>query len=577
MPLSSRWIRFGWFVTGIVGIAVVFLMAVRERGQASADAWINHTLEILGNLQETKSDLRGASNELRGYVMTGQAPWLDAYRRHLGLALRTVKRTKELMSDNAEESERAARLEDEIKRYSAYGDELLGISQMRGLPAAIAAIATGRGETEQASLDRLVNVMLSNERGLLLGRQELSGRLRRVALWLEVVLGVLVSAQIFASGYLVRARYKAYQREQETLRLSHSFSESIIATIRQPLVVLDSHLHVVSANRAFYQLFQTEVGKTEGLPFTEIGGGMWNIPDLVAHLHSVIDEHEKMESFRLLHGFAQLGTRQLVLDARKVYQPGVRSGLLLLVIEDETERARSEERLEQINAELSGFAYSVAHDLRAPLRGMQGFSEALREDYAHQLDETGRSYTTRIAAAAKRMDELIRDLLDYSRLSRSELPLGPVEFNQVVAAAKQQLVGQISESGATLLIGENMPRVMGHFGTLVQVLANLIGNGIKFVPPGVKPVITIRSEAHGAVQRIFVEDNGIGIPPQFHEKIFRVFERLHAPEEYPGTGIGLAVVRKGVERLGGKVGVESAPGHGARFWLELGSAPAPTR
>ena len=268
-----------------------------------------------------------------------------------------------------------------------------------------------------------------------------------------------------------------------------------MATIRHPLVVLDSFLRVVSANRAYYQQFQTAAGRLDGLPFTEIAGGMWNIPDLVAHLHSVIDEHEQMESFQLLHRFARLGERQLLLNARKVYQPGVRTGLLLVAIEDETERAKSEERHEQINRELQGFAHSVAHDLRAPLRGLKGFSEALREDYAKVLDEKGRSYTVRIAAAAKRMDELIRDLLEYSRLSRAELPIAPVSFDQVVAAAKLQLADILGESGTTLNIPEKLPTVLGHFGTLVQVLANLIGNSVKFVPPGTKPVVTIRTGA----------------------------------------------------------------------------------
>jgi signal transduction histidine kinase len=577
MPLSSRWIRFGWCATGIVGIAVVILMGVRERGQASADAWIAHTLEVMGALQETKSDLRGASNELRGYVLTGRTAWIDSYHRDLNHAAETVARTLSLLADNPSQHDRAAVLSDQLSQYRAWGENVLGAYALRGERSAAAAVSTGKGEALQNRVDRLVNAMLADERQLLAGRQQLSARLRKVALWLELVLGALVTAQIFASAYLVRSRYKASQREQETLRVAQSYAEAIVATIRHPLIVLDSCLRVVSANRAFYQLSQATPALTERLPLTEIGGGAWNIPSLVAHLHLVLDEHERLESLKLHHTFAVFGERHLLLNARKVYQPGVATGLVLLAIEDETEQARSEERLEQINAELRGFAYSVAHDLRTPLRGMQGFCEALSEDYAEKLDDTGRSYAVRIAAAAKRMDELIRDLLDYSRLSNGELPLAPVEFSQVVAAAKQQLAGQLAESGATLTVADGLPCVLGHFGMLVQVLANLIGNSIKFVPSGVKPMIAIRAEQHGTAQRILVQDNGIGIPAQFHHKIFRVFERLHGQDQYPGTGIGLAVVRKGVERLGGKVGLISDPGQGACFWIELTTAPAPTR
>jgi signal transduction histidine kinase len=576
-PLSSRWIQFGWFVTGIVGIAVVILLAVRERGQAAADLWVNHTLEVVGTVEQTKSDVRGASNELRGYVLTGQLAWLAEYRRHLALAGQSAAAAETLLRDNPSERDRALRMREEIRQYGEWSEKLLGIYRAQGLSGAAAVIGTGRGETAQASVDQLANAMLTAERGLLAVRQRLSARLRRVALWLEVLLGLLVIGQVVASGFLARARYEAARREQETLRQSQIYAESIVATIREPLVVLDSYLRVVSANRAFYQLLQTSPERTEGLPWTEIAGAMWNIPDLIARLYSVIDEREQMESFRLARDFAGLGPRQLLLNARKVYQPGVRSGLILLVIEDETERARTEQRLKDTNAELQAFAYSIAHDLRAPLRGMQGFSEALHDDYAAVLDETGRSYTVRIATAARRMDDLIRDLLDYSRLARGELALEAVQFNQVVAAARQQLSGVLLDSGASLTVAEDLPVVVGHFGTLVQILANLVGNSIKFVAPGVVPAISIRAEAHGNVRRILVEDNGIGVAPQFHEKIFGVFERLHGPEEYPGTGIGLAVVRKGIEPLGGKSGVESAAGRGACFWIELNSASAPTR
>ena len=562
---------------GVVGLLVVVLMAFRERAQAAADALVTHTLEVVGQVESTKSDLRGASNELRGYVLTNQGQWLDAYRRHLRLGQQAAEKIAELVEDNPTEEARAAAMLGVLREYTEWSQELLEIFHTQGLAGASAAVRTGKGESALGNLDKIANDVLTHERGLLSSRQHTSSRLRKAALGLQIVLALLVIAQVGGSGYLVRGRYKSYQREQETLRLSQSYAESIVATIRHPLIVLDSFLRVVSANRAYYQQFPAEPGQLEGLPLTEIAGGMWNIPDLVAHLHSVIDEHAPMESFRLSHQFATLGSRQLLLNARKVYQPGVRTGLLLVAIEDETERAKSEDRLEQINRELQGFAYSVAHDLRAPLRGMQGFSEALREDYSQVLDERGRGYTLRIEAAAKRMDELIRDLLDYSRLSRAELPIAPVAFYQVVAAAKQQLAGLLREADATLKVPDDLPVVLGHFGTLVQVLANLIGNSTKFVAPGTKPVVTIRAEPRGSVVRVVVEDNGIGVAPQFHDKIFRVFERLHGPEDYPGTGIGLAVVRKGIERLGGRVGVESEAGSGACFWFELPAASDPMR
>jgi PAS domain S-box-containing protein len=226
-------------------------------------------------------------------------------------------------------------------------------------------------------------------------------------------------------------------------------------------------------------------------------------------------------------------------------------------------------QLADANAELESFAYSVAHDLRAPLRGMQGFSRALLEDYADALDETGRDYAGRIARGAERLDDLINDLLAYSRLAREEIRPEPVELQGLLADVRRHMDPQIEQARATLQLEHPLPAVIGQRAVLTQVLMNLLGNAIKFVPPGTEPRVRVWAEHRGRSARVWVEDNGIGIRPEHRDKIFRVFERLHGQKAYPGTGIGLAIVKKGIERLGGAVGVISEPGHGSRFWFEL--------
>jgi PAS domain S-box-containing protein len=230
-------------------------------------------------------------------------------------------------------------------------------------------------------------------------------------------------------------------------------------------------------------------------------------------------------------------------------------------------------QLEAINKELESFTYSVSHDLRAPLRALQGLSNALVEDYADRIDGTGREYCHRIAVAAGRMDTLIQDLLAYSRLSRIDLEVRAVDVAAVIADVRHHLESDLQEKNAQLTVPEPLPEVMGHRATLGQVVGNLVANAIKFVAPGVTPRVTIRSEENGEFIRVWIEDNGIGVAPEFHGRIFRVFERLHGVETYPGTGIGLAIVQKGVERLGGRAGVESSEGEGSRFWIELKKAP----
>lgn len=225
--------------------------------------------------------------------------------------------------------------------------------------------------------------------------------------------------------------------------------------------------------------------------------------------------------------------------------------------------------LEAINHELEAFSYSVSHDLRAPLRAMQGFAQALEEDYGTKLGSTGLDYIHRIVASARRMDTLIQDLLAYSQLSRTEMQLKPVSLAAAVKEALAQLSGEVKQSEAQITVDSSLPEVMGHAPTLTQVISNLLGNAIKFVPVGTRPNIRVWSEERGERVRLWVDDNGIGISPEHQERIFRVFERLHGVETYPGTGIGLAIVRKGAERMGGTAGMESTHGQGSRFWVEL--------
>ena len=235
----------------------------------------------------------------------------------------------------------------------------------------------------------------------------------------------------------------------------------------------------------------------------------------------------------------------------------------------EEEIRRANQELAAVNAELETFSYSVSHDLRAPLRAMRGFAQALLEDYANRLDSVAKDYAQRIVKAARRMDTLMQDLLAYSRLSNADLHPQPVSLSAIVAEAQAQLKEDLQERKAQLTVEEPLPQVVGHPAILVQVVANLLANAAKFVAPRVLPQVRVWAEKRGQRTRLWVEDNGIGIKSEHQGRIFRVFERLHGIETYQGTGIGLAIVRKGIERMGGLVGVESEPGRGSRFWIEL--------
>jgi signal transduction histidine kinase len=193
----------------------------------------------------------------------------------------------------------------------------------------------------------------------------------------------------------------------------------------------------------------------------------------------------------------------------------------------------------------------------------------LLEDFGEDLPPEGHEYASRIIAAAQRMDLLIRDLLEYSRLARAQLDLRPVDLEAVVQDVIRTLEPDIVARSAEVHVAGALPAVIAHRGVLVQVVQNLLVNALKFTAPKVPPRVRVRHERNGEFVRMWVEDEGIGIAAEHQARIFRVFERLHGGETYPGTGIGLAIVRRAIERMGGHVGVESEPGRGSRFWFEL--------
>lgn len=242
-------------------------------------------------------------------------------------------------------------------------------------------------------------------------------------------------------------------------------------------------------------------------------------------------------------------------------------------LESKVERRTAE--LRDVTAQLEVFARNVSHDLRTPLRAIEGFAMIVLERLPRDADPECRSAAGRIADAARRMEAMIVGLLEVSRLSRSDLPLGPVSLDEATDEALASQTEILRASGAHIDVARPMPVVLAHRQVLVQALANLIGNAAKFVPRGEQPRIVVRAERSNAAARVIVEDSGIGLPaaPGMRENLFHPFARLHGREAYEGTGLGLAVARAGVERMGGRIGLEDNEPKGARFWIELPLAP----
>jgi PAS domain S-box-containing protein len=262
--------------------------------------------------------------------------------------------------------------------------------------------------------------------------------------------------------------------------------------------------------------------------------------------------------------------------------PFVSEQLLYLFGSDITARKEAESRVLQLNEELKhqvaalteanrelkAFNYSIAHDLRTPLRSMNGFAQALTLEESGALTESGLDFATRIARSAAYMDRMLQDLLVYSTLSQAELVLSRVSLDEAVHELLSLLSKDLKDLDFEVEVRSPLGEVTAHAPTLKQIISNLVSNALKFRAPNRRPLLRIFTTQEDGLTKLWVEDNGIGIAEEHHERVFRLFTRVHNNDS-PGTGIGLSLVRKGAERMGGSAGLASRPGEGSQFWVAL--------
>jgi signal transduction histidine kinase len=265
----------------------------------------------------------------------------------------------------------------------------------------------------------------------------------------------------------------------------------------------------------------------------------------------------------------QLAQQAAELDAARLRLQSETQAVSRLNEELERRVAQRTAQLEAVNRELETFTYSVSHDLKAPLRGIDGFSRLLLEDYASRLDEEGRNFLLYIRQGTRQMSQLIQDLLDYSRLERRPLKNESINLRVVSQSIVSQMQTEIEKRDAAVRVTVPDEELVVDENGLRVALRNLLDNALKFSRQQPKAEIEIGGMRGQAGFVVWVRDNGIGIEAKFHDRIFQIFQRLHRAEDYPGTGIGLAIVRKAMQRIGGSVRVESVPDQGSTFFLEI--------
>ena len=357
---------------------------------------------------------------------------------------------------------------------------------------------------------------------------------------------------------------------------SERFLLDIIDTVREPLLVLESDFRVRHANRSFFRTFHVAPEDTIGETLFALGDGQWNIPPLRALLSERLAGARELFDVDVDHVFPEIGRRIMLLNARIVNRGPDMPQTTLLAIEDVTERrltarrlAAQHRELQRSNTALSEFAFVASHDLQEPLRKILSFGERLGTSAGPVLEGNSREYLDRMLSAAARMRTLISDLLAYSQIAVSKEPFTATDLGAIARDVVADLEAVIADSGAHIDVGD-LPVIDADAPQMRQLLQNLLGNALKFRRKDVEPVVRLRaSGSSDGFRTITVVDNGIGIKEEHREKIFRMFERLHNRTQYDGSGIGLAICRRIVERHGGSIEVTSTTGGGTTFSVSL--------
>ncbi len=377
------------------------------------------------------------------------------------------------------------------------------------------------------------------------------------------------------TGFLVIARDITDElAAQRALRESEDRHRTITEATPDAIIV-HADRKIVFANRAAADMFRVDEP-------SDLYGRMALELIHADDREMVLQSHHNLEPSQII---SPMIIRRLRDDGEVFHSETIRSGYVwngrqatMAVIRDITERYEIEEKirayteeLERTNEELERFAYVASHDLKEPLRMVSSFCGLLQERYGEQLDEQGKEFIRFAVDGAKRMQGLIEDLLKLSRTGTADLVVAPVDLSEVLEAVEANLASQIEGEGASLRF-EALPTVIGDRTLLIQLFQNLVSNAIKFRSDA-SPLVTVETNRRGDEVVCSVSDNGIGLDPKHHERVFEVFKQLHARGDFEGNGIGLSICKKVVERHGGRIWVDSMPGEGTSFWFTLPVVP----
>lgn len=543
------------------------------------EALVDHTYQVLNASETFLSKIQEAENQQRDYLLSGDSRYLSQYHNVAAAERASSEELRALTKDNAEQQARLQHLDRLVNAWQALMDRGISARRDQGLNAAIAVVGAGERAPLVSDIDKVVAAVETEEHRLLRERAKAAADQASRTRWVLAVGTALLIALLMVAGVIIEADVRKLQTSERKLRRQ----TDLLDKAQGPIIVWELGGAIEYWNQAAEELYGFRREEAVGRDHNDLLHpvhplGMAAIQELLAR--------DGAWNGELTHRF---GEREIIVESRMtlVTEPDGRKTVLKSNRDITAEKRAQQEirkltleleqrvkdrtaQLEATNHELEAFAYSVSHDLRAPLRGIDGWSLALLEDYGPSLDETARQYLDRVRAETQRMGHLIDDLLKLSRLTRMEMQFESVDLTALASGIAARLREAAAHRNIDFVIQEGL-QTFGDTRLIEIVLDNLLSNAVKFTAPRALARIEFGVSREGEESVFYVRDNGVGFDMAYSKTLFGAFQRLHKYTEFPGTGIGLATAQRVVRRHSGRIWADARPEKGATFYFTIGT------
>ncbi|HEY9044917.1 MAG TPA: CHASE3 domain-containing protein [Ohtaekwangia sp.] len=554
----------------LVAIVIISALAVysylNNRRSVQKSLSVAHSNEVLYHTEQVWSLIANQESAQRGYSITGDDVYLKPYRRTSEIIYEHLAGLRNLISDNVYQQRRAHLLEELIDRKLKFNQQLLRARQS-GFEEARVLHASLIGKKLMDDIYNVVRDMQNYEKALLkLRTDQQAGEIRSF--------NYTYAALLSATALLLVFVFITINRNLRARFFAEASSKTAARRIQDIYDNAPCGYHSLDANGVFIEINKTWLDWLR-----------YDREEVVNKLRfSDILSPENAATFQNIFGaFKDKGiirnaefdivrkdntTFPILLNAAALYDDDGNFLKSRSTVIDYSERREANEKILALNRELEAFTYSVSHDLRAPLRSIDGYARILDEDYAAKLDDEGRRVLNVVMNNARRMGQLIDDLLDFSRIGRKEIVRGTVDMLQLVQSVSDEMLAHEEGRSIDVEFGALEPAI-ADLHLLKQVWVNLLSNAMKYTGKKERAFIQIASHKNGTEIIYSVRDNGAGFDMQYVHKLFGVFQRLHRAQDFQGTGVGLAIVHRIIARHGGRVWAEGKVNEGATFYFTL--------